>query len=239
MSKQKLFNLAITGTCFLALVACGKDSGKSSSNRQFREEVQKEEGIYRAVLSPIHTQNAEAIAGTVEIEIAGEEVIVKAKASNTPAGVKHFQNIMTGTECPNSSSDENQDGFVDAVEASQVSGKILIPLDSDLSHQMDGMDFGPIANSAGNYVYRRSTTLSQLLGDLNAEDPDKTDVLVKLNGKALNLSGRVILIHGVSSESALPESVAIVGDLSREQSLPIACGKIIRVNDEASLEESN
>jgi hypothetical protein len=236
MKKRNTASQIFLGTCLLALVSCGSDDDTTTVIRA-QEQQQDDQGIYRAVLRPMNATVATSSAGTVEVRIEGDDVVVESTMIGTPAGVKHLQNIMTSTSCPEATADINNDSFVDVVEALPVTGPILIPLDSNLSSQLTGIDFGPIANSSGSYVYRRSTTLTGLLADLRAPDPDPTDSIVKLPlEQDLNLAGRVVLVHGVANSANLPDSVASIHDLPSEQTLPIACGQLVRIENEDEAE---
>ena len=233
--KAPLCSILI-GTCLFTLVSCGSDggggsSGSSSSSRQ--EEQQGDEGIYRAVFKPLNTSVSGNTSGTMEVRIEGDDFVVQNNITGSPSGAKHLQNIMLGNSCPTEASDKNGDGIIDIKEAMAVTGDILIPLDSKISDQLAGIEYGPIANGAGNYVYRRSASLTELLADLRAPDPDKFDSISKLPfGDRLNLSGKVVLIHGVSSRSEMEETAASVRELPVSQTLPIACGKLVRINSE-------
>lgn len=232
MSKSKIISTLLLGTCLLTLASCGSDDdGSSAVVRQ--EQEQDDQGFYRAVLRPLNSSVGGETSGTVEIRIEGDNMTVDSNVAGAPAGVKHLQNITTAGTCPSASADLNADTFVDVAELLPSTGPILIPLDSDLSEQLDGLDFGPIANGEGTYVYRRSTTLSRIMADLTAPDPDPVDPIVKLlPGENLNLDGRVVIIHGVDSSSNLPDSVVSAGDLTSEQTLPIACGELVRITTE-------
>lgn len=228
MKNQNLVSTILLGTCLLALASCGSDGGGSSGSSEKQEQQQDDQGIYRAVLKPLNTTVAGNTTGTVEIRIVGDDVAVLSNVVGAPAGVKHLQNITTASACP--VADANGDTFIDVAE---TGGKFLIPLDSDLSDQLDGMDFGPIANGSGSYVYRRSTTLSQMLADVRAFDPDPLDPVVKIGpDQDLRLAGRVLIVHGVDSSSNLPGTVATTGNLSPHQALPIACGQLVRITSE-------
>jgi hypothetical protein len=234
MKKNKIFSSFLIGTCLITLASCGSDSGSSSGGGSGnQQEEQDDQGIYRAVLKPLNTTVAPSTSGTVEIRIEGDDVTVMSNVTGAPAGVKHLQNVTLLTACPTTGNDVNNDSFVDILEAAASAGPILIPLDSNLSTQLDGNTFGPIANGEGSYVYRRSTTLTNMLADLRAPDPDSTDPYVKLpEGQDLNLAGKVVIIHGVGNSANLPNSVSTAGDLSAEQALPIACGELVRVTNE-------
>lgn len=236
-NKISFFTFLFLTASLLTMVSCGKsDKGSShaaapvvSTLPHVEEELQDDQGIYKAILTPVNSVISGETTGTIEVRIEGDDVVVESRVQGAPAGVKHLQNILVSSHCPDITADSNKDNVIDFIEALPKTGPILIPLDSDLSEQMDGIEYGPIANSTGSYIYRRSSTLSRILAGLRSPDPDLHDYIVKLSeGEDLNLSGRVVMIHGVKSNSILPESVKSVGYLTKEQSLPIACGVLIR-----------
>ncbi len=231
MLSLKRLSFLILGPLLITTTSCG--GGQSNSLMTMDQQRQDDQGIYRVVLKPLNSGSAGFTSGVVEIKIKGDDVSVFSSVTDSPVGVKHLQNIITSSHCPDT--DTNSDGFIDIAET-LIHGQILIPLDSDLDEQLEGMDFGPIANDEGSYVYRKSSSLSKLLSDLHAFDPDPLDKVVKIFPEHdLNLSDKVLIIHGVDSSLNLPPSVATMGALSKEQSLPIACGKINRLT---GLEES-
>lgn len=227
------------GTTLLTLTSCGGKGGSggavpAQSNPQVSTEVLTDAGIYRAVLSPLNTGLGVSTSGTVEIKIEGDDVRVKSNIIGAPAGVKHLQNIMVAQTCPDQASDTNADTVIDIKESLAKTGQILIPLDSDLSSQLSGNDYGPIANNAGSFVYRRSASLTQMLSDLLDRDPDTLDPIVKLpaGNNMLALSNRVVVIHGVKSSADLPATVASFDGVPAELLVPIACGNLVRVTSE-------
>ena len=237
MKRSVVVTILVLGAS-LILSSCGKEEAKSGNELQ--QELllgrQNDQGVYRADLTTLNPMLSEKTSGSVEIRIDQDVMSVESKIFGAPIGVKHLQNITVSTKCPEADSDSNGDGFIDFDESLSLTGIVLIPLDSDIGEQLNGMDFGPIANESGNYIYRKSTKLTKLLDDLHATDPDPLDVIAKLNpDQHLNLSGRVVLIHGVDSSYDLPETVGAMGAFSKEQSLPIACGKLIRVSDDGQL----
>lgn len=236
MKYLKFISPLILLSALSMAVSCGKsDSQKSNAMTKESFEQEDDQGVYRAVLRPINESVAGNTIGTVEIKIVGDDVVVESNVTGSPAGVKHLQNIMRGHTCPGPLSDKNSDGVIDVVEMMGSTGQFLIPLDSDISTQLDGISFGPIANSSGTYVYRRSTTLSHLLSDLASPDPDPTDSIIKLSpGQNLNLRGRVVIIHG-ARPSLVPQTAAGLGEQSSSTMLPIACGELVRITDESFL----
>ncbi len=227
----------------MTLASCGGSKGGSTSTtknptttppQKPQEERQMDEGIYRAVIKPLNASVASnATSGNFIIKISGDDVVVKGRITGAPAGVMHRQQVRVLGSCPDASADKNADGIIDARELKASSGAILIPLDRDLSEQVSGISFGPIANANGAYVYKSSTTLTRLLADLRDLDPDKQDDLVKLNPEHnLNLADKQIVILGVGSETELPATVAGSEELSAAQALPIGCGELVRISRE-------
>lgn len=229
------FNAFFILSGLMIFTSCGNDKKSSTTNvttnttPQVEQEQQVDQGEYRAILKPLNTSLSGELTGTVEISIERDDFVVQTKVKGVAVGIKYLQNIFTASKCPEASLDVNRDGFIDISESTASTGSILIPLDSDISEQLDGMDYGPISNNNGSFVYRRSSTLSRVMADLRAIDPDPRDLIVKLPvGEEINLSGRVVMIHGVKPSESLPETVGTYAYLPKEQTLPIACGVLIR-----------
>lgn len=215
------------------LTACGKGAHRELVKEHKNEQIyhqEKDEGEYRAILQPLNPELFGASEGELKIMIKEDKFIASVDMRDVHSGIKHFQTVLGYGNCPDLSDDMNGDGVIDILEAFAKTGKILIPLDSNLGNQLKGIDYGPIANVFGQYVYKRSSPLSELLADLRSSDPDLTDAVVKLPfGMNLNLSGRIVLIHGVSPEAYLPESVSGIDGYTKDQITPVACGVIERV----------
>lgn len=213
----------------LVVTSCGGQSGgrknNQSSKNSFRPQL-IDHKKFKAILRPISGSMYSAASGVVNVNIEDDEFVVEQSVEQAQSGVRHFQAIMTGSSCEGV--DENLDGYIDLFEGSKTFGSRLIPLDSDLGSQLDGQNFGPIANEDETYVYKRRTSLSRLLSDLTAADPNFDDDLIKLNSpQDLYLHRRVVLVLGTSSE--LPETVAGLGIFSAQEGYPIACGELVPV----------
>jgi hypothetical protein len=225
MSKYPLHFTII----LLFLTACGKQGNKKFTpgldQLAFRDD---REGTYRAYLRPL---NGHQTKGTVTVRLEQDEFVVREAIADAPENIMHFQFIVSG-KCPSTESDTNADGFVDMNEAMAKLGKILIPLDSHLDSQIDGSDYGPLANPAGAIVYNRRGSLSKMLADLYAVDPSADDHLGKLNsGEKFVLHGKSVVILG--TKMSLPDTVGSFAGLSRVASLPIACGEFIRKDSDS------
>jgi hypothetical protein len=167
--------------------------------------------------------------GTARIEINGDQVTVQVDGQNVAPSAVHVQHVHAGTSCPDQSADTNNDGFVDVIEGVPAYGPILVPLDGDLNSQSAGGEGFPMANEQGTFSYSQTASLETMLADLRAEDPNPEDPIVKLGpNEDLNLGGRHIVIHGVSADTALPDTVATIADIPAAATLPIACGELVQ-----------
>lgn len=200
------------------LISCGKDDKSSSSHigvtRTPALEEQAAEGSYRAILRPFNNHLSGFLpTGVAEIKITGDSVQVKTLLDDD-ARVVHMQSIHQGTTCPTILNDTNNDGLIDVVEAQAASGKVFIPLDGNLNSEEEGAGLYPFG---GDFTYIENASLSKFESDARAR-----------TGQGLNLSGRVVLIHGVNGATKMPDSVATKGTMTRQASVPIACGILIR-----------
>lgn len=221
----------LTVLLLVSSISCGKKNTNSARNVITSEEPNDStDGDYRAVLKTLNTSLKGNVAfGTAIMKISDNKFSVKLNLAHVPEGTKHIQSVHTNGKCPNLVSDANADSFIDIVEGMTSFGKVLIPLDSDLSAQLLGNDYYP----KGIYSYSEEADLSLLVADLSAPDEDPNDNLVKLKpGEALNFGRRTLVISSISENNDLPSSVRTIGDFPSEASIPIACGEIVRIENE-------
>lgn len=225
-------------TFFLAaslvtLSACGAHKTTKKKTAPTKEEnAQTVEGHYRVRLAPLNEHIVASVQGTGEFKIAGDEVKMQIDLSGSHPYVEHIQNIRIGKKCPEMRHDTNRDGIIDIQEARSVSGDVMVPLDADLDFQDSGEETYPISNSEGVYRWFDTTSYIKMMDDLHAEDLNDQDGIVKLpDDKELILEGRVVIIHGVSETVTLPETVSSFRGLTPQLTLPIACGRIERVQE--------
>ncbi len=185
--------------------------------------------IYMADLQPLNPGvGYRDVKGHAKFQIVNGTFVAMDEAVGAQPGMIHPQHIHAAAQCPPPSADVNHDGLVDVIEGLPFYGAILVPLDSDLSNQPAGT-FPFVKNNGGALTYRESTSVTALLTDLNAPDPDPTDAVVKLNGQPLDLASRHIVLHGVALDTPLPATVASLPGLPAQLTLPIACGEITRL----------
>lgn len=186
--------------------------------------------MYRADLQPLNAHvGYRPVTGTATFQLVNGQFVALDHATGMQPGMIHPQHIHAAAQCPPPSADVNHDGFIDVIEGVPFYGAILVPLDSDLTNQAAGA-FPTVTNQGGALHYHETAPAAALLADLNAPDPDPTDAVVKLEGAALDLAGRHVVLHGVALDTPLPSSVASLGGLPPQLTLPVACGEISRIN---------
>ena len=156
-----------------------------------------------------------AVKGNAELRITGDKLTVQVNANGLQPGMLHPQHIHAAGSCPSSSADTNNDGFIDVVEGVPSYGGIFIPLDEDLAELSFQTSFPLPTNKAGAITYKQSVSVSELIA---------------ATGEDLNLEGRHLVLHGISAETELPESVQSLGGLPANLTLPVACGEVKKVN---------
>lgn len=224
-----MFSLLVT------LLACGNsdnDEVEVQIEEDIEREEQEEEGRYRAVLRSVNPDIREA-EGHARIEIYGDTLKAEVIMKKAPANVLHPQHIYLGSSCPDLKDDTNNDGYIDVIEGSSLYGKILIPLDRDLDSQDEGEGWFPVGSRYGKYKYLEKTSRAEAIADLYAYDTKPDDMFAKLDAdEPLNLAGRVIVIHGVQGYLGIPSSVQSAWGFPNYKTLPIACGRILRMEVE-------
>jgi hypothetical protein len=227
-SKSTLASVVLSAS-LLSLVSCGNDDSGKKLSVETNQQRQETQGLYTANLTSLNNSVAGTPSGLVTFGVEGDEVTATITVDGAPAQVIHRQSIRTGNGCPEASSDVNGDGFIDIMEAEAVSGKIFIPLDSDLNSHTGGSNY-PVARSSGKYFYNESASLSSMIADIFAPSEGADSAIATLAaGEDLNFSGRTVMIQGVAMTNTLPETVATRDGLTTQATLPIACGVLTRI----------
>jgi hypothetical protein len=179
--------------------------------------------LYVAELLPLNmhlTDGATAGRSTFIMKRQSDRFQVNVEMQNVPPGM-HLQHLHGFADkpaiCPTVDADRNKDGVIDASEAHLYAGPGLIPL----NHQPAALDptnrTYPIA-SDNRFSYGRVMPASKLSSDLSAR-----------GYRGIHLEQRVVLLHGVAADTELPDSVSTLPGATRAESVPIACGVIVRV----------
>ena len=181
--------------------------------------------VYVADFGPLNSQiTGLTTGGQARFVINGNDVTITVQINHAPKNMVHWQHlhgflnnqVAVRAEMNN---DVNGDGILDVTEIGEVSGVTMIPLnDNPVGLDMNNVSY-PTADSMGNYRY----VVKFKLSDLQASFANR------FYGSDLFLNRRVIYIHGVPQDTPLPLTVASIGDIPAQKTLPIACGKIEKV----------
>lgn len=182
--------------------------------------------VYVADLLPMNA-NVTGLepSGQARLTIAGDTLTVSIKVQHAPPGIAHWQHFhgfkdSRDSTCPaTAAADANHDGIIDLIETEPRAGTTMVPFDDDPAGMQVVRGTYPEASADGAYEYQASVSLAAL----------KAAFAKTFDGQELDLDRRVIIVHGVLPDTKLPASVASLGTVPAQVTLPIACGKIKRV----------
>jgi hypothetical protein len=224
----------------LIISSCQKSefhhSGKALPNTgidklQLEDNLERLEKVtYLAVLTSVNGAVAGEAYGSFTFHKDQDFIVADMRLNDSGAVATQIQKVHLGKACPTEADDTNQDGYIDVIESGDVTGKVIIPLDNDISSQYGLLGSYPITDAWGSYVYSKTASFSQFYQDLFAEDLNPEDEVVKLTSP-LGLIGKTVVVYGMEENFDLPETVATNNNLPAYQTLPIACGVITLVTD--------
>jgi hypothetical protein len=161
-------------------------------------------------------------AGEARFTIIGDSLTISVTTRHAPPAMMHLQHFHGFTTsqnatCPTASADANHDGVIDLIETEPTSGTTMVPFTGDPVSMEIVTDSYPKASADGTYQYRKTVSLSAL----------EAAFAKAFDGQKLDLGRRVVIIHGVPPTTTLPASVASLGKIPAQVTVPIACGKIV------------
>jgi hypothetical protein len=180
---------------------------------------------YVAHLSALNsTVTGSKAVGEARFTINGDSLTIAVNASGLPKDIEHWQHFHGFTDgrqatCPAKAADVNGDGIIDVVETGAAAGTTMVPFTGDPVSMDVPHGTYPRSSAKGTLKYKQTVSLSAL----------QTAFARTFDGQKLDLDRRVVFIHGVPDASKLPASVASLGPIPAQVTLPIACGKITRV----------
>lgn len=225
---MKSFLKKIHPLLFLGLVcSCGQGTEKAKAEKT-ENKLQSSWGSYLGKLVAVNPSETPRLRGSLTLVYKDDLTASMRLAGGSPSSLS-LQGIHEG-RCPVMEDDLNRDGFIDGEEGALAFRGMLIPLDDDLHSQHMGWGIFPTTDSFGEYIWSRVSSMNDLLQDLNEEDLNLQDELIKLGNKDLELEGKVVVVRGLTTTVSLPDSVAGSGHLSPHASFPIACGKLFKTS---------
>ena len=177
---------------------------------------------YIAKLAPLNAEKVGTSAsGTADLQVANGKLSVSIELVGlTPSlmHLQHFHGFADGRDaaCPTAKDDANGDGYIDLIETEAIAGTTMLPFHEHPVTLEIPNDTYPVANNKGAASYKHSDSVGELEKALKE----------KLKAPALDLAKRVIFVHGIASNTKLPESVKSLPGVPAQVTIPVACGKI-------------
>jgi hypothetical protein len=181
--------------------------------------------VYVAHLQPMNIEvTGPKVTGEARFTVSGDTLTISIKAQGLPTGIMHMQHLHgfkdgRAASCATEAADVNGDGIVDVVETQPASGITIVPLIAAPVSMKIETDTYPNASAVGAYRYKETISMKALEAAFAKSFPSQK----------LDLARRVVYIHGVLPKTKLPASVASLGTISAQVTLPVACGRIERV----------
>lgn len=210
----------------LSLFAFSCNNPNKSSNQETESQENNIE-IYEAQIQSLNSNVTDLqTSGKARFVIDGDKMHVTIDIKDAPPGIEHWQHFHgfpndSIAMCATAAEDANGDGIIDVVETESVSGTTMVPFNKFPAEMDIPTDTYPVADENGSYHYEVEIPLNDL----------ETAFAEAFGDSGLKLDNRVLYIHGVPSDTNLPETVASLGDIPAHVTLPIACGKIVKVEE--------
>lgn len=220
---------ALTATLLaFGALACDTGSDDEIFLDEGVEDVETEAGVadvrgqtFTARLSPVNADLLDSTpSGEATLEVRGDSLMITVTAAGLPPGMPHLQHFHgfedgSAARCPGAEADENGDGVIDVTETAALAGTTMVPFHGDPTTMEIDADSYPRADDEGAYTYRHTVDLQSLRAAFREKF-----------GGDLDLSQRVVFIHGVPADETLPETAQTKAGLPAHVTLPIACGPL-------------
>ena len=181
---------------------------------------------YMAPLAPLNSAvTGSSASGEALFMISGDQLTINITVKGVPPDTEHWQHFhgfaegVRASTCPTASTDANGDGIIDLIETEPLAGTTMVPFNADPVSMDIPQDTYPTAGADGTYTYEKTVSLKALESAFAKQFP----------GQQLDLDRRVVFVHGVPASTTLPDSVASLGDIPAQVTIPIACGEIVKI----------
>jgi hypothetical protein len=198
--------------CLFALPAVAQEASPEHHSK----------AVYVAQLHPMNAKvTGHQTNGKARFTVQGDSLTISVKVKGAAPGITHWQHFHgfkdnRDATCATESADKNRDGIVDLIETEPATGTTMVPFIDDPVSMNVAEGRYPKASADGTYEYRQTVSLQALSAAFSKA----------FDGSKLDLDRRVVLIHG--TPNTLPKSVASLGPIPAQVTLPIACGTIER-----------
>ena len=178
--------------------------------------------VYVAQLHPMNAKvTGDRTTGEARFTVKGDSLTISVKVKGAAPGITHWQHFHgfkddRDATCAAQAADVNHDKIIDLIETEPASGTTMVPFIDDPVSMNVAEGTYPKASAGGTYEYRQTVSLQALSAAFGKA----------FGGSKLDLDRRVVLIHGTAK--TLPGSVASLGPIPAQVTLPIACGTIER-----------
>ncbi len=220
------FLLTVGSFIMFSLLSCNQSG--SDQNNVRKDSTGNQNDVVATYVADLKGLNSNVTnmttAAQAKFILTKDSLFVTISARGVAPGIEHWQHFHgfadnQSATCAAQSNDKNNDGIIDVLETETTSGKTMVPF-NEKSAEMDlGSDTYPKAGNDSTYHYEARIPLAQL----------KASFAKAFGDSSLNLDKRVLYIHGVPSDTKLPSTVASLGDIPATVTLPIACGKIVKI----------
>lgn len=226
-SRTHWVGLCAAGVLSVSGAALAEQHESEQGAMQPAAEAGVETEIYLAALQPLNIEtNGRPATGAAVFVRKGDELTGYVKMAGLEPGMMHRQMLHVGNRCPTAEADENNDQVVDVIEGVPSYGLVLVPLDDNLTEIAEG-NFPSTGSDEETLEYAEVAAFEELQKNVSGEDTNPDDPVVKLKpDQKLDLAGMTVVIHGVSEDKQLPESVQGVADVAPHLTVPVACGVI-------------
>jgi hypothetical protein len=206
------------------LIALPTVAAGIASMRATPRPIMPDAAVYVAELSPINRKaSGMSAGGEMRFTVHGDSLTISARVHGVPPTIEHWQHFhgfpdAHQAHCATIAADTSHDGYIDIRETEPVMGTTMVPFNADpVGMDIPTHDY-PHADAKGNYVYEKTVSLSALQRAFG----------MKFGGE-IDLTKRVVQVHGIPETVALPNTVASLGTLSSRITIPLACGAIKRI----------
>jgi hypothetical protein len=213
MKRPPFPTLALAATaCLFAVPAAAQESSPEHHSKS----------VYVAQLQPMNAKvTGHRTTGEARFTVMGDSLTISVNVKDAAPSLIHWQHFhgfkdSHDASCATPAADKNRDGIIDLIETEPASGTTMVPFIDDLVSMNVAEGTYPKASATGNYEYRQTVSLQALSAAFGKA----------FEGSKLDLDRRVVLIHGTAN--TLPGSVASLGPIPAQVTLPIACGTIER-----------